>query len=74
MEPITLSTSLNSTNNGVIGETTTITSKHEFSVDDDGIYENIPVGPSISKCKLVLPKEVFIEAYKKYILGNVEEK
>ena len=40
-----------------------------FYVDDDGIYaENVKYGKDTAA--LVIPKETFIEAFRKYILEN----
>lgn len=40
----------------------------DFFVDDDGIYERLPVSSNSIICanRLVMPKEVFLEALRKW--------
>lgn len=43
-----------------------------FLVEDDGVYRETPVSPLFSKRELLIPKNVFIEAFNKYIKETEE--
>ena len=38
-----------------------------YSVEEDGIYREVPINELFSRKDLVIPKEIFIEAYNKWI-------
>ena len=43
-----------------------------FLIEDEGIFAETPVNELFSKKVLVIPKEIFIEAYNKWIKGEKE--
>lgn len=43
-----------------------------YSVEKDGIYREVPINELFSRKDLVVPKEIFIEAFNKYIKSVVE--
>ena len=47
----------------------------KFSVGYDGIYKNVdyPSNGMFQVCELVMDKETFIEAFKEYILPDLDD-
>ena len=38
-----------------------------FEVEDDGLYRTTPISPNVSQKELIMPKEIFIECFRKWI-------